>query len=42
VWERESGGKSRCILIDARLGRRRRLRENQELLIEVARRLNLL
>ena len=42
VWERESGGKSRRILIDARRGRRRPHRRNQELLIEVARRLNLL
>ena len=41
VWERESG-KSRRILIDARKGRRRPHRHNQELLIEVARRLNLL
>ena len=42
VWERESGGKSRRILIDARLGRRRPHPKNQELLIAVARRLGLL
>jgi len=36
VWERESG-KSRRILIDARKGRRRPHRKNQELLISVAR-----
>ena len=42
VWERESGGKSRRILIDARLGRRRPHRRNQELLISVARKLGLL
>ena len=42
VWERESGGKSRRILIDARLGRRRPHRRNQELLISVARKLSLL
>jgi hypothetical protein len=42
VWERESGGKSRRILIDARRGRRRPHRANQELLITVARNLGLL
>ena len=42
VWERESGGKSRRILIDARLGRRRPHRRNQELLIAIARRHGLL
>jgi hypothetical protein len=41
VWERESG-KSRRILIDARRGRRRPHRANQELLISVAQRLGLL
>ena len=40
-WERESG-KSRQILIDARRGRRRPHRRNQELLISVARKLGLL
>jgi hypothetical protein len=40
-WERESG-KSRRILIDARRGRRRPHRRNQELLISVARKLGLL
>jgi hypothetical protein len=39
TWERESGGKSRRILIDARRGRRRPHRSNQELLISVARKL---
>jgi hypothetical protein len=42
IWERESGGKSRRILIDARRGRRRPHRRNQELLISVARKLGLL
>jgi len=42
VWERESGGKSRRILIDARLGRRRPHPRNQELLIAIARRVGLL
>ena len=42
AWERESGGKSRRILIDARLGRRRPHPRNQELLIAIVRRLNLL
>jgi hypothetical protein len=41
TWERESG-KSRQILIDARRGRRRPHRRNQELLISVARKLRLL
>jgi hypothetical protein len=41
VWERESG-KSRCILIDARLGRRRPHPRNQELLMSIARRLGVL
>jgi hypothetical protein len=42
LWERESGGKSRRILIDARRGRRRPHRRNQELLIAIARRFGLL
>jgi hypothetical protein len=42
VWERESGGKSRRILIDARLGRRRPHRRHREVLIEIARRHGLL
>ena len=42
TWERESGGKSRRILIDARRGRRRPHRKNQELLISVARKLGLM
>jgi hypothetical protein len=42
TWERESGGKSRRILIDARRGRRRPHRRNQELLISVAQKLGLL
>jgi hypothetical protein len=42
VWERESGGKSRRILIDARLGRRLPQRRHRELLIAVARRHGLL
>jgi hypothetical protein len=41
IWERESA-KSRRILIDARRGRRRPHRRNQELLISVARKLGLL
>lgn len=41
TWERESG-KPRRILIDARLGRRRPHQRHQELLVSVARRLNLL
>jgi len=41
TWERESG-KSRQILIDARRGRRRPHRRNQELLIAVAQKLGLL
>ena len=40
VWERESG-KSRRILIDARLGRRRPHPKNQELLIAIARKIGL-
>ena len=42
VWERESGGKSRRILIDARLGRRLPHRRHRELLIAIARRFGLL
>ena len=42
VWERESSGKSRRILIDARLGRRRPHRKHQELLMSVAQKLGLL
>ena len=42
VWERETGGKSRRLLINARLGRRRPHPKNQELLIFVARKLRLL
>jgi hypothetical protein len=42
VWERESGGKSRRILIDARHGRRRPHRKHQELLISIARQLGVL
>ena len=42
AWDRESGGKSRRILIDARLGRRLPHRRHRELLIEIARRHGLL
>jgi len=41
TWERETG-KSRQILIDARRGRRRPHRRNQELMVSVARRLGVL
>jgi len=42
AWDRESEGKSRRILIDARLGRRLPHRRHRELLIEIARRHGLL
>jgi hypothetical protein len=42
TWDRESKGKARRIFIDARRGRRRPHRRNQELMVSIARKLGLL